>query len=539
MTDAVAPLRPTRPPMRAAAWRACGAWRDETLWEALAATVARASACTALIEDAQRLDFATLAARAERLAAGLAARGVVAGDVVAFQLPNWWETVVVFFAAARLGATAQPVLPIAGASELRFMLRQSGARALFVPGRWRDADHRALLETVRADLPALAHVVVVRDAPSAGTEPWEAVFAGGATPPAAPHDAEAVALLAYTSGTTAEPKGVLHTHATLLAEAHSLVPVHGLGPGDVTLMPSPLTHVSGIVHAMLVPAALGTAAVLMPRWDPGRALALIAAEHVTYMVGAPTFLRDLASHPALAQTDVTRFRLFSCGGADVDAALVADAAARLGCVAKRVYGSTEFPTITTTGPDDPPARRIDSDGRPIGAAEVRVVDDDGAPVAPGVEGEILAVGPECFLGYLDPAANADAFTADAWFRTGDLGVVDVAGFLRITGRKKDILIRKGENVSAREVEEMLVTHPAVAEVAVVGVPDAAAGELIGAAVRLRPGATPPTLDDLAAHLLARGLSKRKLPERLAIVDAFPRTASGKIVKRALRDGPWR
>ncbi|MCW5890189.1 MAG: AMP-binding protein [bacterium] len=533
------PLRSTRPPARAAAWRASGAWRDETLWEAFAATVARAPACTALIEDAHRLDFATLAARAERLAAGLAARGIGAGDVVAFQLPNWWETVVVFFAAARLGATAQPVLPIAGAHELRFMLRQSGARALFVPGRWRDVDHRALVATVRADLPALAHVVVVRDAPSAAMETWDVVAAGVAVAPSPPHDPDAVALLIYTSGTTAEPKGVLHTHATLLAEAHSLGPVHGLAPGDVTLMPSPLTHVSGIVHAMLVPAALGTTAVLMPRWDPARALALIAAEHVTYMVGAPTFLRDLASHPALADTDVTSFRLFSCGGADVDPALVAEAAARLGCVAKRVYGSTEFPTITTTAPDDPPARRVDSEGRAIGAAEMRVVDEDGAPVAAGAEGEVVAVGPECFLGYLDATANAEAFTPDGWFRTGDLGVADADGFLRITGRKKDILIRKGENVSAREVEELLVTHPAVAEAALVGVPDAAAGELIGAVLRLHPGAPSPTLAELATHLLARGLSKRKLPERLAIVDAFPRTASGKIVKRALRDGPWR
>lgn len=539
MTSPVPPLRPTRPPARAAAWRASGAWRDETLWAAFAATVARASACTALIEDAQRLTFAALAARAERLAAGLAARGIGARDVVAFQLPNWWETVVVFLATQRLGATAQPVLPIAGARELTFMLRQSGARALFVPGRWRDADHRAVVAPLRDALPALAHVVVVRDAPAADMEPWDALTSDAPAAPPAPHDPDAIALCIYTSGTTSDPKGVLHSHATLLAEAHSLAPVHGLAPGDVTLMPSPLTHVSGIVHAMLVPAALGTTAVLMPRWDAGRALALIAAERVTYMVGAPTLLRDLATHPALAATDVTSFRLFSCGGADVDPALVADAAARLGCVAKRVYGSTEFPTITTSGPGDPPARCVDSEGRAIGAAEMRVVDDGGGVVSAGVEGEILARGPECFLGYLDVAANADAFTHDGWFRTGDLGTVDAAGFLRITGRKKDIVIRKGENVSAREVEEALATHPAIAEAAVVGVPDAAAGELIGAVLRLRPGATEPTLAELTAHLLAGGLSKRKLPERLAVVDAFPRTASGKVVKRALRDGPWR
>src|SRR5262249_12982851 len=185
--------------------------------------------------------------------------------------------------------------------------------------------------------------------------------------------------------------------------------------------------------------------------------------------------------------------------------------------------------------DDPPARRIDTDGRPIGAAEVRIVDDDGASLPAGVEGEVLARGPECFLGYRDPALDADAFTADGWLRTGDLGVLDDAGYLRITGRKKDIIIRKGENISAREVEELLASHPAIAEVAVVGVPDPVAGEIACAVIRVRESASAPSLDDLTSHLTRLGLSKRKLPERLAIVDDFPRTPSGKIVKRAVRD----
>jgi len=308
--------------------------------------------------------------------------------------------------------------------------------------------------------------------------------------------------------------------------------VHGLTAADTVLMPSPLTHISGIVHALLVPAVFGTRAVLMDRWEPAAAHALIAAERVTYMIGAPTFLRDLA---AGASGEATSLRLFSCGGADVDPALVRQAAARLGCVAKRVYGSTEFPTVTTTGPDDPPERRIDSEGRAIGANEVGLVDEDGAAVAPGREGEILARGPECFLGYRNPALNADAFTADGWFRTGDLGTLDAEGYLRITGRRKDIIIRKGENISARELEDLLAAHPAVAEVAVVGVPDAVAGEIACAVLRLRPGARPPTLAEVAEHLTAGGLSRRKLPERLEVVADFPRTASGKIVKRALRE----
>jgi cyclohexanecarboxylate-CoA ligase len=525
----------TRVPALAGAWRRTGQWRDEPLWAAFAATARRLATRCAIIDGERRTTFAALHAAAERLAGGLAGLGVARGDAVAYQLPNWTEALVVLLAAARLGAVAVPVLPGYRRREVGFILAESGARVCFVPGRYRDGDHPALLRELRPDLPALEQVVVVRDDPGPGALAWDAVAGAAPCTAALPDDADAIALLIHTSGTTADAKGVLHSSNTLLAEARSLAPVHGLGAGAVVLMPSPLTHVSGIVHALLVPAALGTTAVLMDRWDAGPALALIAREGVTYMVGAPTFLRDLARHPALPATDVSRFRLFSCGGADVDPDLVRDAAARLGCVAKRVYGSTEFPTVTTTGPDDPPARRIDSDGRPIGAAEIRVVDDAGADVPAGREGEILARGPECFLGYRRPALDADAFTADGWFVTGDLGVVDRDGYLRVTGRRKDVIIRKGENISAREVEELLATHPAVAEVAVVGLPDAAAGEVACAVVRVAPDVPPPTLATLCAHLAAAGLSRRKLPERLALVDALPRTASGKVMKRALRD----
>jgi len=500
-----------------------------TIWQVFAATAGRAPEKAAVIDGRERTSFGALAAAAERLAGGLAARGIGPGDVVAFQLPNWTETVTVLLAAARLGAVANPVLPIYRRRELGFILAQAGARLLFIPGRYRDHDHRVLVRELRSELPALEHVVVVRDEPATDMLRWD-VIASGTPPPAADPDPTRVALLIYTSGTTADAKGVLHSHATLVAEAESLGPVHGLTAADVVLMPSPLTHISGIVHAFVVPAVLGTTAVLMDRWEATEALARIRAEGVTYMVGAPTFLRDLAERA----DGPTTLRLFSCGGADVDPNLVHDAAARLGCVAKRVYGSTEFPTITTTGPDDPPERRIDSEGRPIGANEVRLVDDDGAPVSVGREGEILARGPECFLGYRDAALDAGAFTAERWFRTGDLGTLDADGYLRITGRRKDIIIRKGENISARELEDLIATHPAVAEVAVVGVPDVAAGEIACAVLRLRPDAAAPSLAEVAEYLSAQGLSRRKLPERLEIVTDFPRTPSGKIVKRELR-----
>jgi cyclohexanecarboxylate-CoA ligase len=530
----VQPIRPTRLPARAEVYIRDGLWSDQTIWSAFACTAARHPGRTALVEGDIRLAFSDLAERADSLASGMSGLGITPGDAIAFQLPNWWETIVVLLAAARMGAVGVPVLPIHRRREVGFILRQTRARVLVIPGRYRDCDHRELAAALRPELPDLAEVIVARDPPLPGMRTLETLHETSRAAPApsvAPAD---VALVIYTSGTTADPKGVLHSHQTLLAEASSLAPVHELADDDTVLMPSPLTHISGIVHALLVPAALGSCAVLMPRWDATEALRLIAAERVTYMVGAPTFLRELAQHPSLRAADVRSLRLFSCGGAEVDPTLIAEAADRLGCVAKRVYGSTEFPTITTTGPDDPPARRVDSEGRPIGAAEVQLVGDDDAPVPVGCEGEILARGPECFLGYLDATLNAESFTTDGWFRTGDLATFDDAGYLRITGRKKDIIIRKGENISARELEDLLAAHPSVAEVAVVGVPDATAGEIACAVIRLRPGHAALGLAQVTEHLLSRGLSKRKLPERLVIAADLPRTASGKVLKRALR-----
>ncbi len=514
----------------AAHWRATGAWRAETLADAFARTCAARAAAPALIDADATLTFADWDARAARVAGGLRALGIAAGDVVACQLPNWWEAAVVFLAAARLGAVVHPVLPMFRAHELGFVLRQSGAAVLVVPGVFRDCDYPALAAAVRAEAPALRHVVVTRAAPPPDTLAFDALAAAAPVPPAS-LQAAALLMLMYTSGTTAEPKGVLHTHETLLAEVRSLAHVHGLGPDDRTLMPSPLTHISGVVHAILAPAVLGTSAVLMARWDAAAGYALLARHGVTYMVGAPTFLQDLAAVAARAPR-TTRLRLFSCGGAAVSPALVRRARTALGCVVKRVYGSTEFPSITTTTAADAEAMGVDSEGRAIAPAAVRIVDAAGTPRPPGSEGEVQACGPECCVGYADAALNAAAFTADGWFRTGDLGTLDAAGYLRITGRLKEIVIRKGEKFSLRELEEAIAAHPAVAEVAVVAVPDAAAGERAVAVVVPRAEATL-DLPALATFLLAAGLAKQKVPEQLVIVDALPRTDSGKVHRAAL------
>lgn len=533
-------LHATYPSPYADDYRAAGHWLQQPLGVLFARVAQRYADRIALIDAGRHLTFLELDRLSQRAALGFRSLGLGPGDVIAYQLPNWWEAVVVFLAATRIGATINPLLPIFRESELRFTLGQSGARALVIPGVWRGCDHRQLLAAIRAPLSALQYVFVVRDEAGNGARgfaafldtPWERALHTDALAPL-PVDPDAVALLMYTSGTTADPKGVLHTHNTLAAEVMSLERVHQLTASDRTLMPSPLTHISGVIHGILTPALLGTSAILMERWEAERGLALIGSEQVTYMVGAPTFLQDLLAVPATE--DFRSLRLFSCGGAGVAPALLLRARQRFShCVAKRVYGSTEFPTLTTTDADDAGTHGIDTEGRPIWPAHIRIVDASVTAVPAGAEGEVQGRGPECFVGYLDATLNADAFTADGWFRTGDLGVIDAAGYLRITGRLKDIVIRKGEKISVKEIEDLIAAHPAVAEVAVIALADPDSGERACAVVRLRPSMRI-DLAALTAFFESHGVAKQKWPEQLEVISDFPRTESGKILRAQLRE----
>jgi cyclohexanecarboxylate-CoA ligase len=526
-----------RPPPRdaelARSYRDRGYWTGESLADALERTAARRGPEVAVVDAGVRLSFAELRRLVTAAARGLARLGVAPGAVVSIQLPNWWETVVLFGAVARLGAVIHPILPTHRRQELELTIAEAGSRLLVVPQAYRGFDHLALANELRA-APGIERIVVVRGAAGHGASAFAELLEATSVSLPPPPRGDSLLLLMYTSGTSAEPKGVLHSHDALLYEARSLERAHGLAPADTVLMPSPLAHVSGFVHATLVPFVLGTRAVLADVWDPDAALRSIERERVTYMVGAPLFLSDLCTHPHLDPGRIASLRLFSCGGADVSPDLVLDARRRLGCVVKRVYGSTELPTLTTSAQDDPPARAAFTDGRPIWAAEAKVVGEGGEEVPRGIEGDVLGRGPECFLGYRNPAHDADAFAPGAWFRTGDLGAVDERGYLTITGRRKDIVIRKGEKLSAAEVEEAIRKHPAVADVAVIAVPDRATGERACACVVTRDG-TPLPLPVLIAFLRDSGMATRKLPERIESFERLPRTASGKIAKAALRE----
>jgi cyclohexanecarboxylate-CoA ligase len=486
----------------------------------------------AVVDRAGALTYREVDVRVRRLAGALRGLGIGRGDVVSFQLPNWAEALVVHHATLLLGAVSNPIVPIYRTRELGYILERSRSKVLFVPWRFRGTDH---LELARGlGVAGLSVVVVDKDGERPPLRAGERLLSELLE--AAPVDREVfapsddeVALLLYTSGTTARPKGVLHTHATLRAENRTIAERYALGRDDVVFMASPVTHITGVLYALQLPALLHGTAVLQDIWDPGRAARLIAEHRATFTVGATPFLRGLVAEGARLP-----LRAFACGGADVPAELVREASQVLGCFVTRVYGSSEHPTVTACGHDDPLEKAATTDGRAMPGSEVRVLYEQGRDVAPGEAGELAVRGPERFRGYLDPDDDNGAFLAGGWFMTGDLGRLDADGYLRIEGRLKDIIIRGGENISVKEVEELLAEHPAVAEVAVVAMPDPELGEK-GCAFVVPAGDEPPGLDALVAFLLEHGLAKQKLPERLELIDALPTTASGKVQRFRLKE----
>ncbi len=510
-----------------------GLWPNQTIADRAADLARSRPDDPCIIDDAGALSFAALWADARALAASLRARGLVPGDVVAFQLPNWREAAVLNLACVIAGLVVNPIVPIYRDAEMRVMLGDAVARALFVPTVFRKVDHAAMAARVQADLPALAHVFTVRgDGPDDFTSLVDAgrSLADGGASARVPVDPMAVKMVLYTSGTTGRPKGVLHSHATLGRVISQSGAFWGLKPGEAVLMPSPVTHVSGFANGLEMPLVIGTCTVLMESWNAQEALALIARHGVVGTVAATPFLVELAAAARGAGQTLPTFRFFACGGAAVAPEVIVQARSAFArCAPFRVFGSSEVPLVSFGWPDDP-ARAAQTDGRIVDYA-VRIVDDAGNDLPDGQEGEILARGPAMMIGYTDPAETAKAIDAQGFFRTGDLGVRDAAGAITVTGRKKDLIIRGGENISATEIEQVLATHPAVADCAVVAMPHARLGEGVCAFIVAR-GAV--AAADLAAHVAASGLARQKIPERFETIDALPRTAAGKVRKDQLR-----
>ena len=538
MTTAELTTRPIPAALRER-YLANGWWTDDTLGALVERSLTAAPDAGVHIWSEARPwhgRYADLHDEGRRLAGALRAAGIEPGDAVAFQLPNWREAVVAFYGLALGGYVLVPIVHIYGPKEVRFILRQTRARAYISADRFGHVDYLDIVDGAGADLPDLAlHLVVGATQPSARGDirraGWDAVDDAVPAVAVAPADPDDLCVLAYTSGTTADPKGVMHSHRTLLAELPHIAA--WITPGKPLLMGSPVTHATGMLGAVLTPVMLGEAIHLIDRWDPARVLPIMLDAGVGAGTGAAVFLASLLDHPDFTREHAARVPRVGLGGAPVPPALAERAAAN-GITIVRVYGSTEHPSVTGSAFDDPAGKRHATDGVPLPGVEIRLLDPEGEPVAAGEPGEIWSRGPDLCVGYTDPALTAAAFDDDGWYRTGDLGVLDADGYLTITDRVNDVIIRGGENISAAEVELVLTALDDVAEVAVVAAPDERLGEHACAVVRLAPGVTDLELRDLTDALARTGLARQKWPEELRVVDDFPRTAAGKIRKVDLR-----
>jgi acyl-CoA synthetase (AMP-forming)/AMP-acid ligase II len=515
-----------------------GWWTDDTLGSMVARQLAAHPASTVAVWSRSRGwqgSYAEIDDEARRLVTLLRDMGAQPGDAVAFQLPNWREAVVSFAALTLGGYVAVPIVHIYGRKEVAFILEQSRAVAYISPLAYGHVDYGAIVEAAAPASLRLHVVVDDGEVESSSTRlariGWAACAERKPAIDLPTVQAEDVAVLAYTSGTTSDPKGVIHDHRTMLSELRHMK--SWITPGRPNLMGSPVTHATGMLGAVLGPLATGENIHLIDRWDPAHALDVMLEAGIGGGVGASVFLASLLDHPDFTPAHAALMRRVGLGGAPVPVALAERAASR-GIAIIRAYGSTEHPSTTGCWYDDPADRRHRTDGRALPGVELRLVDEEGKDVPAGTPGEILSRGPDLCLGYTDPALTAAAFDDAGWYHTGDIGVRDEHGFLTITDRVKDVIIRGGENISAAEVEQALQTLPGLAEIAVVAAPDRRLGERACAIIRMRPGAAPVTLSDLATHLSGVGLARQKWPEELRLVDDFPRTASGKIRKVDLR-----
>ena len=474
---------------------------------------ARRDPDVAVVDGVVNLDHEQLWADARALAGGLHELGVRLGDVVSWQLPNWFESVLLYRACWHLGAIANPLHHRLGAGDLRDVLEVLEPAVVFSAPNLPLAD--------------LGGAVIVRG----DTEAFDELLT---KPPVDPvHlSGETLAVAMLTSGSTGEPKVVLHTHRALAYKARVQQQVHGLTAGDVVLMPAPLSHVSGLVNGVLLPGASGMKVVLMDVWDPDTALALIEREQVSFMGGPAVFLTGLVASDGFATSRVQSLRISSMGGSSMTPAALALLGDRLGCVVKRTYGATEAPTITTLHVGDREDRGRETDGRPVGEAEVIVVDPaDGSRRAPGEVGEIWIRGPEMFAGYALSGQTADAVADGGWLRMGDLGVLDDEGWLTVVGRIKELIIRGGENIASAEVEAILESHPGVQQAVAVGYPDPILGERVAAVVVADSDFD---LDGCRRLFSERGVARFKTPEAVLHVDSIPMTATGKTDRAELR-----
>ncbi len=532
-------------PSRRAHSIAQGLWHDRTINDDLDACVATCPDKTALTAvqaesgKVTQFTYRELSNMADRVAVGLSKLGVGHNDIVACQLPNWWQFTVTYLACSRLGAVMNPLMHIFRERELSFMLKHGEAKVLIIPQNFRGFDYEKMVHDLQPSLPDLKHVVVVN---GTGPNSFEALLSG----PAWEQDSQAQAVLTqhrpgpddvtqliYTSGTTGEPKGVMHTANTVMANIIPYAERLHLNADDVVLMASPMAHQTGFMYGLMMPIMLKASAVLLDVWEPLRAIELIRSAGATFTMASTPFLTDLAKNVEESGQSVPTLRTFLCAGAPIPGPLVEQARSVLGTKIVSAWGMTENGAVTLIELNDPDERAFTTDGLPLPGVDLKVVDDAGVALPPGEAGKLFVRSCSNFGGYLK-RAHLNGTDADGWFDTGDLARLDAQGYVRITGRSKDVIIRGGENIPVVEIESLLYRHPAVAMAAIVSYPDERLGERACAVVVLKPNQTL-DLPGLVDYLKSQKVAVQYIPEKLEIRDAMPATPSGKIQKFKLRE----
>lgn len=522
--------QPPRDQVHAAEAYRRGLWVHTTLADSLRTAAELSPSRIALVDGDIRLDCATLHTQATALATALLSR-LPPASVVSFMLPNWHEAAVIYLAATLAGMVVNPILPSLRDHDLRFILEDAATAVIFVPHSYGGHPYAAMLDRVTATMNPAPAVVVLRG--DAGRHlPYRQLLEQPPDVAALPVlDPDTVRMILYTSGTTNRPKGVLHTHNSMHALICQIRDHWMVTHGDTFLVPSPIAHIGGSIYAFECPLLLGSTAVLMDRWDAAEAVALMDTERCTHMAGATVFLQQLLAAAERSGTRLPHLKVFICGGASVPPSLIRRAARYFDrAVVTRVYGCTEVPVTTVGAPrPDEADRAADTDGRP-GIAEIKLVTHDAAPAG---DAQICVRGPQLFAGYHHPEDNVESFDAAGFFRTGDLGRWVDGQYLIVTGRAKDVIIRSGENISAKEVEDLLADHPGIAEIAVVGLPDDRTGER-ACAVIVPSGSARPDVASLLELLVCKGVAKFKAPEQVVIWDALPKNDAGKVLKHRIR-----
>lgn len=527
---------------RAGELRAKGFWSDQVLEDLFQrAVVATPDKKAVVAHRADRpqptvLTFRGLDERIGRVAGSLRALGVQRGDVVSVQLPNWWEFIAVALACGRIGAVFCPVMPILRERELQFMLELTETKVFVVPSVFRGHDFAAMARGMRSQLPMLRQVVVVDEEGPDGFERCllsDAPPVGAAAGAARGLDPDELAVLMFTSGTTGEPKGVMHSSNTLVAAANSIAERLELSQDDVVLVAAPLPHMLGFAASWLLALRLGATTVLQDVWEAKRGISLMQAEGVTYTAGSTPFLNDVCEVSAAIEVKPRSFRAFMCAGAPIPPALVERALAELHLKVSSAWGMTEVIAGTMTEPSRAADKSSRSDGRAMKGMEVCIADVDGKRLPDGVAGRLLVRGAQRGMGYYK-RPRLMVLDADGWLDSGDLACMDAEGYIRVTGRTKDVLVRGGENVPVVEIENLLYKHPAVAGVAIVGYPDRRLGERACAFIVARPGASV-DLAGVHRYLAEAKTAKQYWPERVEVVSTLPVTPTGKVQKFVLRD----